>query len=139
MIKLELIGHLGKNAVLHEVKGKQVLNFSVAHNERFKNPQGVVQERTIWVECAFWQPRNVGPYLLQGTLVYVEGTPYLDMYTTQTGAPACALKMLVKNMALLPHGPRPEHKPAAEGAGDGGEAVTLPASMHADEAEELPF
>ncbi|WP_423736231.1 single-stranded DNA-binding protein [Chitinophaga caseinilytica] len=135
MIKIQLIGHLGKNAVLHEVNGKQVLNFSVAHNERYKNAQGVAQERTIWADCAMWAPNAVGAYLLQGTYVYVEGVPFLDMYTTQNGSPACALKVRVTNVQLLNHGPRLEGKPGGEGSPEGGLAVPVPE----DVTEELPF
>ncbi|WP_126245531.1 single-stranded DNA-binding protein [Chitinophaga rhizosphaerae] len=135
MIKIQLIGHLGKNAILHEVNGKQVLNFSVAHNERYKNGQGVAQERTIWADCAMWAPNAVGAYLLQGTYVYVEGVPFLDMYTTQNGAPACALKVRVTNVQLLNHGPRLEGKPGGEGAPEGGLAAPVPE----DVTEELPF
>lgn len=136
MIKIQLIGHLGKNAVLHEVNGKQVLNFSVAHNERFKNAQGVSQERTIWAECAMWAPNAVGAYLLQGTYVYVEGVPFLDLYTSQQGAPACALKVRVTNVQLLNHGPKPEGRLAVEGNAEGG---GLAAPVQEDAAEELPF
>lgn len=135
MIKIQLIGHLGKNAVLHEVNGKQVLNFSVAHNERFKNAQGVAQERTIWADCAMWAPNAVGAYLLQGTYVYVEGVPFLDMYTTAQGAPACALKVRVTNVQLLSHGPRPDGKPSGESAEGGGHGAPVPE----DVTEELPF
>ncbi len=136
MIKIQLIGHLGKNAVLHEVNGKQVLNFSVAHNERFKNAQGIAQERTIWADCAMWAPNSVGAYLLQGTYVYVEGVPFLDMYTTQQGAPACALKVRVTNVQLLNHGPRPEGKATGEGTSEGG-GRGVP--LTEDVTEELPF
>lgn len=136
MIKIQLIGHLGKNAVLHDVNGKQVLNFSVAHNERFKNAQGVTQERTIWAECALWAPNAVGAYLLQGTYVFVEGVPFLDLYTSQSGAPACALKVRVTNVQLLSHGPKPEGKTSGEGVVEGSGHL---AGVPEDVTEELPF
>ena len=127
MIKLQIIGHLGKNAVENQVNGKTVLNFSVAHNQRYKNAQGVQQERTVWASCSMWSPNAVGPYLLQGTQVFVEGTPYIELYTDGQGAPAASLKVRVHQVKLLGSGPR---------AG-GDERNDIPEA--AEPAEELPF
>lgn len=106
MIKLQIIGYLGRNAVEKQVNGRAVLNFNVAHNERYKDAQGVLQERTIWAECAMWAPNGVGPYLLQGTYVFVEGTPHLELYTTSAGTPATSLKLRVTGLKLLSGGGR---------------------------------
>ena len=106
MIKLQIIGHLGKNAVENFVNGKAVLNFSVAHNQRYKNAQGVQQERTVWADCAMWGPNAVGSYLLQGTHVFVEGTPYIELYNNGEGSPAAALKLRVTNVQLLSAAPK---------------------------------
>ena len=40
MIKLQVIGNLGKDCVTNVVNGKNVINFSVAHTEKFKDAQG---------------------------------------------------------------------------------------------------
>lgn len=127
MIKLQIIGHLGKNAVENFVNGKAVLNFSVAHNQRYKNAQGVQQERTVWADCAIWAPNAIGPYLLQGTYVFVEGTPYIELYNNSAGQPAAALKLRVSNVQLLSSPSRP--------GGDEKTAVSDPQQP----AEELPF
>jgi single-strand DNA-binding protein len=106
MIKLQIIGYLGKNAVQNEVNGKSVLNFSVAQTERFKNAQGLPQERTIWVECAMWYPTGVGPYLLQGTYVFVEGVPVVDTYNNSSGGVSATLRLRVRELKLLSGGVR---------------------------------
>ena len=43
MIKLQVIGNLGKDCIVKEVNGKNVINFSVAHSERYKDAQGNVK------------------------------------------------------------------------------------------------
>jgi len=48
MIKLQVIGNLGKDAVVNNVNGKSVINFNVAHTERFKDAQGVQKDRTTF-------------------------------------------------------------------------------------------
>lgn len=81
MIKLLVIGHLGKDAVVNTVSGKSVINFAVAHSEKYKNAQGEQVEKSIWVDCAYWTDRvAIAPYLKKGTQVYVEGQPEATTY-----------------------------------------------------------
>ena len=102
MIKLQIIGNLGKDCIVKEVNGKNVINFSVAHTERFKDSQGTQKERTTWVECAYWTDRTaIAPYLLKGTTVFAEGSPEADSYTNKEGQAAATLRMRVQNIQLL--------------------------------------
>jgi single-strand DNA-binding protein len=81
MIKLTAIGHLGKDATVNTVSGKQVINFAVAHTEKYKNAQGEQVDKTIWVDCAYWTDKTaIAPYLKKGTQVYVEGQPEATTY-----------------------------------------------------------
>lgn len=107
MIKLQVIGNLGKDCVLNNVNGKNVINFSVAHTERFKDAQGQQRDKTIWVECAYWTERTgIAPYLKKGTQVYVEGQPEVRTYQTQDGKQGASLTVRVASVQLL--GARPE-------------------------------
>jgi len=102
MIRLQVIGNLGKDAVSNNVNGKTVINFSVAHTEKYKNQQGQQQDKTIWVECSYWTDRlGILPYLKKGTQVYAEGQPDLRNYTTQDGRTGTSLQLRVSNVQLL--------------------------------------
>lgn len=102
MIKLQIIGNLGKDCIVKEVNGKNVINFSVAHTERYKDSQGNQKERTTWVECAYWTDKTaVAPYLTKGKTVYAEGTPEADAYTNKEGQVAATLRMRVQTVQLL--------------------------------------
>lgn len=102
MIKLQVIGNLGKDCIVKEVNGKNVINFSVAHSERFKDAQGNQKERTTWVECAYWTDRTaVAQYLTKGKTVYAEGYPEADAYTNKDGNAAATLRMRVQTIQLL--------------------------------------
>ena len=86
MIKLQVIGNLGKDCLTNSVNGKSVMNFNVAHTEKEKDASGQQKERTTWVECAYWSDRTaVAPYLRKGTQVYVEGTPEVRTFTRNDG------------------------------------------------------
>jgi single-strand DNA-binding protein len=102
MIKLQVIGNLGKDSVVNNVNGKNVINFSVAHTEKFKDAQGVQKDKTIWVECAYWTDRTaVAPYLKKGTLVFTEGQPDIRSYTTKDGGQGASLSLRVSTVQLL--------------------------------------
>ncbi|MDB5231218.1 MAG: ssb [Chitinophagaceae bacterium] len=112
MIKLQAIGHLGKDAIVNNVNGKSVINFSIAHTEKFKDASGQAKEKTTWVECAYWTDRTaIAPYLKKGQQVYVDGTPEIRTYTKNDGTNGTSLALRVLTVQLL--GGRTEN-------GDGG-------------------
>ena len=102
MIKMQVIGNLGKDCITNTVNGKSVMNFTVAHTEKFRNNQGVQQDKTIWVDCAYWSDRTaVAPYLKKGTQVYVEGSPEVKTYTKNDGTAGFSLSLRVLSVQLL--------------------------------------
>lgn len=102
MIKLQIVGNLGKDAIMKDINGKTVINFSVAHTEKYKDAQGNLKERTTWVECAYWTDRTaVAQYLKKGKMVYAEGTPEADAYMNKENQAAATLRMRVLNLQLL--------------------------------------
>jgi single-strand DNA-binding protein len=102
MIKLQVIGNLGADCIQKEINGKSVINFNVAHSEKYKDAQGNLKERTTWVNCAYWTDKTaIAPYLLKGTTVYAEGSPEADAYTNKDGQAASTLRMRVQNIQLL--------------------------------------
>jgi single-strand DNA-binding protein len=101
MIRLQLIGNLGQDAVEKNVNGTTVLSFGVAHTKRFTNKQGVQQERTIWADCSYWDPNKIASYLTKGRQVFVEGYPTLEVYQRNTGETAAALRLRVTHLQLL--------------------------------------
>jgi single-strand DNA-binding protein len=102
MIKLQVIGNLGRDCVVNNVSGRNVMNFSVAHSEKFKDGQGNLQERTIWVDCAYWSDRTaIAPYLKKGTTVFVEGQPSVEMYTTNQGTQGVKMRLNVRDIQLV--------------------------------------
>ena len=115
MIKMQIIGNLGKDCMVNTVNGKNVINFTVAHTEKYKDSQGNQQEKTTWVDCAYWTDRTaVAQYLTKGKQVYVEGQPEVRSFQRNDGTPGASLSMRVRDIQLL------------SGRGD---AATAPAGM----------
>lgn len=102
MIKIQVIGNLGKDCVVNNVNGKSVINFTVAHTEKYKDSQGNNQEKTTWVDCAYWTDRTaVAPYLMKGTQVFVEGQPEVRSFQRNDGTSGASLSMRVREVQLL--------------------------------------
>lgn len=102
MIKLMVIGNLGKDCTVNTVNGKNVINFSVANTEKFKDSTGAQREKTTWVECAYWTDRTgLVPYLKKGQQVYAEGTPEVRTYQTNDGKSGASLSLRVQTVQLL--------------------------------------
>ena len=102
MIKLQIIGHLGGDCTTNEVNGKTVINFNVAHSEKYKDAQGNLVDKTTWVRCAYWTDRSaISQYLKKGQLVYAEGSPEAEGYMNKENQAAATLKMSVFRIQLL--------------------------------------
>ncbi|MBS1495395.1 MAG: single-stranded DNA-binding protein [Bacteroidetes bacterium] len=102
MIKLQIIGNLGADCIQKEINGKNVINFNVAHSEKYKDGQGNLVEKTVWVNCAYWTDRTaIAQYLTKGKTVYAEGFPEADGYTNKEGHVSATLRMRVQNIQLL--------------------------------------
>jgi single-strand DNA-binding protein len=141
MIKMQVIGNLGKDCVVNQVNGKNVINFTVAHTEKYRDSQGNNQEKTTWVDCAYWTDRTaIAPYLQKGTQVFVEGAPEVRSFTRNDGTNGATLTMRVREVQLLGRkgensgfggGEAPARQPQAQPA--------TPAGIDAGVADDLPF
>lgn len=145
MIKLQVIGNLGKDCITNTVNGKTVMNFNVAHTEKFKDNQGVQKDKTIWVECAYWSDRTgVAPYLKKGTQVYVEGSPEVRTYPKNDGTTGVSLSLRVQSVQLLGSGgSRVEGGGSSESSYGSGSYSSSNASAQtsdiAEPVDDLPF
>ena len=138
MIKLQIIGNLGKDCVVNTVSGKNVINFTVAHTEKYKDSQGNNQEKTTWVDCAYWTDRTaLAPYLTKGKQVFAEGTPEVRTFTRQDGTAGASLSLRVREVQLL--GGRGDSVPSAQSApAASSSSMNEPAAI-SDASDDLPF
>lgn len=137
MIKLQVIGNLGKDCVVNTVNGKNVINFTVAHTEKYRDSQGNNQEKTTWVDCAYWTDKTaISPYLTKGKQVYVEGTPEARSFQRNDGTPGSSLSLRVRDIQLL--GGRGES--GSFSGASASPAASVPTTNDVAEAvDDLPF
>jgi len=146
MIKLQVIGNLGGDCIQREVNGKTVINFNVAHSEKFKDSMSNLKERTTWVKCAYWTDRPaVAQYLKKGKTVYVEGSPEAEAYTNKEGQQVATLKMTVFSLQLVggvSEGSNQSENPnsyATSSSNSSSVASSTTPSQVEEPADDLPF
>jgi single-strand DNA-binding protein len=143
MIKMQVIGHLGKDCTTNLVNGRSVMNFTIAHTEKFKDAQGALKEKTTWVDCAYWSDRTaIAPYLKKGTQVFVEGTPDMRVFTRNDGTNGGTLTLTVRQVQLL--GSRGDANSGGYTPSQGGSYADQPAGSSVpteapEPVDDLPF
>lgn len=101
MLKMQIIGNLGKDAEVKTTQsGQIIINFSVAHTTKRNG-----QDATVWVDCSKFveqgQTTAVAQYLKKGTKVYVEGMPSANAWTGQDGTVNASLRLTAYQIELL--------------------------------------
>lgn len=113
MYKVEIIGNLTADPVLHEreytdketgeiVKNK-VCNFSVGSN----SGHGAYKQ-TQFFKINAWRGlgENCAKYLAKGRQVYIEGLPYVNIYTDKNNTTHCSLEVRADTIEFLQDGKR---------------------------------
>lgn len=132
MLKIQIIGHVGKDAEVKDVNGKKVINFSVAHTEKYKDNQGNQQEKTTWVDCAKWGDQTaVAQYIKKGGQVYVEGMPEIRTWESN-GKSGVSFVCRVGLVQLLGGGQQQQQGTAAA-------AQPAAAQSSQEPVDDLPF
>src|SRR5579883_877544 len=119
--RAELIGHLGKDPeVRWTPNGQAVANFSLATNERWKDRNNQVQERTEWHRVVAWGKlaEVCGEHLEKGKMVMVTGRLQTREWDDKQGVKHYSTEIVAQEVIFLSAkeapGRRPE--PPAEGS-----------------------
>lgn len=120
MLKIQVIGHVGQDAKINQVNNRKVINFSVAHTERFKDKETTKDvEKTVWVNIQYWTDNTrVAEFLTKGRLVYVEGYPNANIFTNRDNQKMAGLNCRCTSIQLLGKNDKRDDAPAAQGQND---------------------
>ena len=98
MIKLMVIGNLGRDAEMKSINGKNYISYSVANTER---------DKTTWIDVMqFTKDANpaVLKYLTKGSKVYVEGNPSVNAYKNKNDEVKASLSLWTFGVELVGKG-----------------------------------
>lgn len=89
---MNIIGRVTKDAKVYTTsKDKQVVNFSLAVNDSYRNKQGQRIVQTTYFDCAYWLTPNVAPMLTKGSLVELSGRVSARAWEGKDGQPQAGL------------------------------------------------
>ena len=98
---MNITGRLTRDAEVRTTsQEKQVVNFSVATNDSYKNKQGERIEQTTYFDCSYWITPNVARLLTKGTLVELTGRVSTRAWTGNDGEPMAGLNFHTSNIKL---------------------------------------
>lgn len=98
---MNIIGRITKNAEINTLtNSKQVVNFSIAINDSYKNKQGERIEQTTYYNCSYWISPNVAKILTKGTLVELTGRASSNAWIGKDGEIRSGLNFHTSNIKL---------------------------------------
>lgn len=83
---MNIMGRLTRDAEVRTTsQEKQVVNFSIAINDSYRNKQGARIEQTSYFDCSYWISPNVAKILTKGALVELTGRVSTRAWTANDG------------------------------------------------------
>ena len=127
-------GRLTANADVNAVKGdKQVINFTVAINQKWKNKAGEKKEKTAFVDCAYWRNSGIAEYLIKGAVVEISGWMEAQGYQSKKDGIRARLICTCDTIKLF------SLVAKAAGPTDSAEKRAITAGANAKDDDDLPF
>ena len=127
-------GNIGGEPTLRATSsGTQILNFSLAINDRVKDPQtGEWTDRANWVTCVIFGARaeKLANYLHKGDKVAVSGRLRYSSWETQDGQKRSKLEVVVDEVEFFAQ-KKPQNPPAQN--------ITEQDVANGLYAEDIPF
>jgi len=106
---MNITGRVTKDAKVSTLSdSRQVVNFSVAINESYKNRKGDKVEQTTFFECAYWISPRIAEWLTKGTVVELTGMVSARAWTGNDGEPRAGLNFNTSNIKLHGGGKKSE-------------------------------
>lgn len=101
MLYLNVIGNLGRDAVLERGAHGDYISFSVAHSQKFKDASGREIVQTTWVSCIMnGRQDNLFNWLVKGTKVFVSGPMSVRSFKDRLGNWQAGVNLNVRQLEL---------------------------------------
>jgi single-strand DNA-binding protein len=139
---VQIMGNLGTAPELRFLNDSdQVVNFSVAVNERWKSRDGEPQEKTTWLRVVAFNGvgQACAEHLRKGDGLYVEGRLQIREYEDKDGNPRTSVEVVASKVRFLGRGhngndekrpvpgqPKPRTAQASDPKGESADADSVP-------------
>ncbi|GGG62540.1 single-stranded DNA-binding protein [Epilithonimonas arachidiradicis] len=114
---------------------KQVVNFSIATNDNYRNKQGERIEQTTYFECSYWISPKVAEILTKGALVELNGRAYSSAWIGKDGEAHAGLNFLTSQIKLHSSSKKDSNSTIPKTKGENAKSK----SAENDKDDDLPF
>ena len=136
---MNITGRLTRDAQVRTLSdSRQVVNFSVAINESYKNKKGDRVEQTTFFDCAYWISPRVADWLTKGTVVELTGMVSARAWKGNDGEPRAGLNFNASNIKLHAGGRKAETSQEVHSGKDSAQGDNSKPNLKEPE-EDLPF
>ncbi|EJL74409.1 single-stranded DNA-binding protein [Chryseobacterium populi] len=105
---MNIIGRVVRDAQVRTTpQDKQVVNFTLAVNDNYRNKQGERIEQTAYFDCAYWLSTGVAKHLTKGSLVELSGRVSARAWIGQDGEPVAGLNFHTSQIKFYGAGTKP--------------------------------
>ncbi len=99
---MEITGRVTADAAVRRAGEKEVLNFSIAVNDRYKvSGSGEYKEVTTFINCSYWLSMRVAQWIKKGAVVMVSGRLGMHVYINNEGNPIGSIDFHVNSMNII--------------------------------------
>lgn len=150
--KAMLIGNLGQDPeIKYSANGLAICNMSIATTERYRDREGMEQEKTEWHRVvAFDRLAEIcGEYLKKGSQVYFEGQIQTRQWQDNDGNTRYSTEIRARDMMMLggrsggdmsrPSAPSASPRPNRENPSNGASTNQDASTNYEDIDDDLPF
>ena len=150
--KAMLIGNLGQDPeIKYSANGLPICNMSIATTERYRDREGLEQEKTEWHRVvAFDRLAEIcGEYLKKGSQVYFEGQIQTRQWQDNDGNTRYTTEIRARDMMMLggrsggdmsrPSAPSASPRPNRENPSNGASTNQDASTNYEDIDDDLPF
>jgi single-strand DNA-binding protein len=131
---MEITGRLTADTIISTTKSdKEVVNFSIAVNDRYKTKSGEVNTITEYFRCAYWISTKVAGILTKGTIVALSGRASADAWIGSDGKAKAAMNFHTSGIKILGGGNKQNNSENATGM------ENKKAEKATKEEDDLPF
>lgn len=111
---MNIIGRLTKDAEVRTTPStKQVVNFSVAINDNYRNKQGERINNATYFDCSYWVTPNVAGLLKKGTIVELAGKVSTRAWIGKDGEAHAALNFHTSQIKIHGNGKNSDGRPSS--------------------------
>lgn len=102
MLQIFANGYLGQNATMQGTENDSQIVFSMAHTEKYKNQNGDITEKTVWLNCYYYsKSESLKTLLTKGSLVSILGTFNVSSYIDGNGNAKHIIYVNVSKLDIL--------------------------------------